>query len=942
MKITDLKINGITNPVGFAYEKILCSWKVTDTSAKKQKEALIEVSRRKDFGELEHVVSGAGLKSNETEITFSLQPYTTYYWRVKITGENGESAVSETAFFETAKRKEPWQAVWIGPAKEDTFHPVLEKKFDTAKKAVRARLYICGVGLYEAYVNGKKAGNDLLAPFINDYKECLQYQTYDVTEEVTTENELRIYLAKGWYMGRFGLEGKEHNFGDRMAAIAELHICYEDGSTQVIATDESWQYRGSDIEDSGIYFGEILNRQLWCDRENPMKPVEKIAIETKLMERYSLPVVVKERITPVEIIHTPAGETVLDMGQNFAGMMEFMADFPAGTKIVIQCGEILQQGIFYHENYREAESTFTYISDGRKELVRPHFTYFGYRYLKVEGWPGELHREDITGLVVYSDLERTGFIETSNEKINRLYENCLWSQKSNFIDMPTDCPQRSERLGWTGDAQVFAPTACYNMDTRAFFHKFLRDLRSEQLRCEGGVPNYIPNLETFGGACSVWGDVATFLPANVYEKFGNIKEMEAYYPLMKDWVDYMTRVDEENGHRNMFRPGFQFGDWLALDGVTEQSFKGSTDDDYIGAVYYYQSAKLLAEMALRLAAEADEGAKDRYEKDVSFYGTLTENIKKAVLDEYFTPNGRLSVDTQAAYIIALKFGLYRDKEVLINQFKTRLKKDCYDIKCGFVGAPLLCMTLCENGMEDLAYHFLFKESFPSWLYCVNLGATTIWERWNSLLPDGTCSGTGMNSFNHYSYGSVVEFLYAYIGGIRALEPGFKRALIAPVPDMRFRYFKARYNSACGNYVSNWKIEEDGTFVLSLEIPFDCTAEVILPRCDGKKVSGVPEGALISSDGKITLDAGTYEFSYQPTKDFRKVYDENTRLAELSGDKEAMEILQETLPQAYGMIMAQDKENMNLTLGELPFLFFMGFNPENVGKATEKLYSLLRW
>lgn len=942
MKITDLKINGVTNPVGFAYEKILCSWKVTDTTAKKQQEAVIEVSRKADFKELEYTAFGTGLKSNETDITFPLQPRTRYYWRVKVTGDNGESAVSEPAFFETAKMQEPWQASWVGPAVEDTYHPVLKKEFIAEKGIAQARLYICGVGLYKAYVNGEKAGNDLLAPFINDYKECLQYQTYDVTEFLVADNQIAIYLGKGWYMGRFGLDGKECNFGDRMAAIAELHVTYEDGSTQVIATDESWQYCGSDVEDSGIYFGEIINRQLWSGRENPLKSVEKVAIGTKLVERYSLPVIVKERLTPVEVIHTPAGETVLDMGQNFAGMMEFTADFPAGTKITIECGEILQQGNFYHENYREAESTFTYISDGRRELVHPHFSYYGYRYLKVEGWPGELKAEDITGLVVYSDLERTGFIETSNEKINRLYQNCLWSQKSNFIDMPTDCPQRSERLGWTGDAQVFAPTACYNMDTRAFFHKFLRDLRSEQLRCDGGVPNYIPNLESFGGACSVWGDVATFMPANIYEKFGNLKEMEAYYPLMRDWVDYMTRVDEKNGHHYLFKPGFQFGDWLALDGVTEQSFKGSTDDDYIGAVYYYKSTELLAKTAENLAVDADESTKGAYEKDAASYKELAEKIKTAVLDEYFTPNGRLSVDTQAAYIIALKFGLYRSKEVLINQFKDRLKKDCYEIKCGFVGAPLLCMTLCENGMEDLAYHFLFKEGFPSWLYCVNLGATTIWERWNSLLPDGTCSGTGMNSFNHYSYGSVVEFLYAYVGGIRALTPGFKHAVIAPVPDMKFRYFKASYDSVCGNYVSNWNIREDGTFALHVEIPFDCTAEVTLPRCDGKNVTGVPEGMTVSTEGKITLDAGTYEFSYMPTKDYRKVYDENTRLSELAGDAEAMDILQKTLPQAYGMIVSQDKENMNLTLGELPFMFFMGFNPQNVGAATEKLFSLLRW
>lgn len=947
MKITNLKINGVTNPVGFSYDKVLCSWKTIDTKAKLQKDAKIEVSLTEDFSSVMYSTSGSRLNSNEAEILPDLKPYTTYYWRVAVWGDNGDAAVSAPAAFETAKMKEPWKAEWIGPAKGDTFHPVLHKTFSLGGKTIeadipkdsksllRARLYICGLGVYEAYINGNIAGNDLLAPFLNDYRECLQYQTYDVTDQIQEKNEIAVYLGKGWYLGTFGLEGKEKNFGDCMAVIAELRLEYEDGSVETVSTDESWQYQGSDIRDSGIYFGEILDRTLWKDRENPLKPVEKAEISTKLVERYSIPVIVKEELVPVEVLHTPAGETVLDMGQNFAGIMEFYADFEAGTKITIECGEILQQGDFYHDNYREAESKFVYVSDGRSETVRPHFTYYGFRYLKVTGWPGELKKEDIIGKVVYSDLERIGFMETSNDKINRLYQNCLWGQKSNFLDIPTDCPQRNERLGWTGDAQVFTPTACYNMDTRAFFRKFFRDLRSEQLRLNGGVPNFIPNLEAFGGACSVWGDVAAFGPAAVYEKYGNLSDIEACYPMMKDWVDYMTREDEKNGSIHMFRPQFQFGDWLALDGITPQSFKGGTDDHYIGAVYYYRSLVLTAEMAERLGRT----------EDVKAYGKLAKQALEATLDEFFSPGGRITVDTQAAYIIALKFGVYRKKEVLIRQFLDRIKRDCFEIKCGFVGAPLLCMTLCENGMEDLAYHFLFNESFPGWLYCVNLGATTIWERWNSLLSDGTCSGTGMNSLNHYSYGAVVEFFYAYIAGIRAAEPGFRRAVIAPLPDMRFRYVNASYDSACGKYVSNWKIEKDGRFTLYVEIPFHCEAEVMLPEYHGQELTvthGSVDAGKIGEAATITLGTGAYEFTYLPTRDYRKRYQEGTRLLDIAKDGEAMEILKEELPAAYDMILSQDKEALNRTFGELKYMFFAGFNPEIVGKATDRIFRLIRW
>lgn len=527
MIITNVRINGVENPVGFSLGKPDCSWQVEKAVSQKQEYAVIEVAADADFKAVLYKKEGAGLKQSGEALDMCLKPRTTYYYRVTVAGDGGETAVSGVYTFETGKMDEPWRAEWIAPAREDTFHPILEKTFTVDKKIKRARLYATGVGLFEAYINGKKLGDEYLAPYVNQYESNIQVITFPVEMELEGENRLELLLGKGWYMGVFGLELKDNNYGDRMAAIAELHLEYEDGSSEVIATDESWLYRGSDIEDSGIYLGERQNRQLWQGKDNSLKPVEVLyhpetqpgtenLAKAHLMDRLSLPVRVMETLPVQEVITTPAGETVLDMGQNFAGFVEFLADFPAGTQIVLDFGEILQKGNFYNGNYRDAESRFVYVSGGTRELVRPHFTFFGFRYVRVTGWPGTVDKACFTGKVLYSDIHRTGFIKTSDPRINRLYENTVWGLKSNFIDMPTDCPQRSERLGWTGDAQVFAPTASYHMDTRAFFHKFVKDLRDEQLVLGGAVPNFLPNFGHKADASSVWADIATFLPNTLY------------------------------------------------------------------------------------------------------------------------------------------------------------------------------------------------------------------------------------------------------------------------------------------------------------------------------------------------------------------------------------------------------------------------------------------
>ena len=588
-------------------------------------------------------------------------------------------------------------------------------------------------------------------------------------------------------------------------------------------------------------------------------------------------------------------------------------DVPHGKQVTLDFGEILQEGNFYRGNYREANSQFIYVSDGKKRTVRPHFTFFGFRYVRVTGWTGELTKDMFRGCVLYSDMDRAGSIRTGNPKIDRLYENTVWGLKSNFIDMPTDCPQRNERLGWTGDAQIFAPTASYHMDTTAFFHKFELDLMDEQGFLNGAVPNYVPNIGHKADATSAWGDIGTFLPMTLWKYYGNKDELAFAYPMMKGWVDYMDRLDVNR--RYTFEPVFQFGDWLGLDGVSETSFKGGTDDQYIGAVYYYQSAKLTAQAAEILGKQ----------EDASYYAALADNIRKGILNEYFTPNGRFAMDTQASYITALHFGLWVDRDRLIAQFKDRLKKDGFRIRCGFIGAPLLCTVLAECGLFGLAYDFLLSEGFPSWLYCVNLGATTVWERWNSVGPDGTISNTGMNSLNHYSYGSVMEFVYGWAAGIRPLEPGFRKAILAPQPDVRLPNLECSFDSAAGRYVSNTCINADGTVSVHLEIPFGCEAEVTLPR------SGKPTEIL---------PAGSYDFRYMPTEDFRKPFDENTMISLLGENEQALGILFSLVPPIGGMAKGKDPEFGYSSLAEFRHMSFLPFDPEKLEEAIEKIKNLV--
>jgi alpha-L-rhamnosidase len=653
----------------------------------------------------------------------------------------------------------------------------------------------------------------------------------------------------------------------------------EDGSIQIISSDLDWKCKPSPILYDTIYNGEIYDAAKeihgWSTASyndsdwDGVKEFDTVGLG-KVTDRLSLPVLVKETIKPVQLIHTPAGELVLDMGQNMVGWLRIHIHELKGTQIKISHGEVMQDDNFYRENLRGAKAEYIYISDGTDRIVEPHTTFYGFRYAKLEGFTEPINLDDFTGCVVYSDLEETGKIETSDPMVNRLFLNALWGQKGNFLDVPTDCPQRDERMGWTGDAQVFSGTASFNMDTYAFYTKFMHDVYEEQKFCDGMVASTVPSFRkikssesSWGGGACAWSDCATVIPWEVYLHFGDKTILKRQYASMKDWVDWIRREDQKSGNRKLWTVGFHFGDWLALDGPIEGEAFGGTDNGLLASAYYRLSTNILSKTAKVLG----------YTEDAVFYGSLSEEIKQAIQDEYFSKNGRSTIATQTAHVVALHFDLVQPevRERVLMELQTLLKNNGMHLKTGSIGTPYLCRTLSDNGDSDSAYQLFFQEDYPSWLYEVIMGATTIWERWNSILPDGKMSDTGMNSLNHYAYGSIVEWMYRNMCGINPVEeaPGFKKFIVRPEVYGKLNYAKARLKSSMGLIESGWTRETDESLTFKLEVPFNTNATLYLPDADVKTVKGL-EGLMAvqeNSKVKVELVAGNYRFSYLSTKSY---------------------------------------------------------------------------
>jgi len=869
VKIIRMKVNHIVNPLGFDFTDtgVTFSYVVEDTAAKTALAARIEVSADDQFvallydsGKNEALDSLA----HKLPCSVKLNPRTRYFWRVTVWADNGDVVTSEAAWFETAKADEAWQAAWITSDFDQKIQPVLMKDFVAAKPVASARAYISGVGLYELYINGRKVGDEYFTPNYNNYEAWIQYHTYDVTEMLKESNSMEVMLGLGWYRGRFGFFSDDeciNLFGNEFGLLCELHVTYADGTSDVVVSDNSWTSRKSKVQDSSIYDGETYDMTL-DDTERFGVRAVSIGFD-RLKARLSPPVKVMDRIKPIAVIQTPKNETVIDMGQNMVGWLEMKVNAPKGTKIWLQHGEILQQDCFFNLNLRAAKAEYTYISDGNPAVVRPFFTFYGFRYVKIEGWPGDLSLDDFEGCVVYSEIERTGMIETSDPLVNKLFQNAFWGQIGNFLDVPTDCPQRDERMGWTGDAQVFCGTASYNTDTYAFFNKYLYDLHTEQKRENGRVPFVIPDMirrpGDYGSGSCAWGDAATIIPWTTYLFFGDKAILEQQFQSMKDWVDYIRRVDAENGKRNLWMTGFHFGDWLALDSPEPGGCEGGTDKYFIASAYFAYSTELVVKAARVLGKKEEEAE----------YGRLLADIKQAIRDEFYTKTGRLAVPTQTGMVLSLFMNLVPDefRPKMVETLRAKMEQDKLHLKTGFVGTAYLTRTLSDNSMNDIAYTLLMNQDYPSWLYEVIMGATTVWERWNSLLPDGTISDLTMNSFNHYAYGAVIEWVYRNVSGLKPQEcaPGFKRITLAPQPDAKLEWVKTTFDSPMGRYESAWNIEADGTWAFRFTIPFNASADLVLPCVNDSvvveaSVALAPEGNTL----RATLPSGTYSFRYKPT------------------------------------------------------------------------------
>ena len=715
------------------------------------------------------------------------------------------------------------------------------------RKVKWAKLYASAVGVYEAYINGVKVDDTLLKPGYTSYHNRIQYQTFTV-QELQGQTEICIQVAPGWAVGRaiFLKDKSEQLFSDHTAVIAALVGEYEDGTAFAYATDESWLARSCEVLFSDIYDGET------ADYTAPITQYGHAVVSPErinLVAQVGDGVAEQERLAPVSIFETPKGERVIDFGQNMTGVVEFVIAGKAGDRISYTCAEVLDKdGNFYNDNYRTAKNRVTYVLDGTQRVLKPKFSFQGFRYIRLEEYPADFFEtvQSITAVVWHTKLQRTGHFRCGNPKVNQLYHNIIWGQKGNYLDVPTDCPQRDERLGWTGDAQVFCRTAAYNFDVRNFFRKWLGDLRLEQLK-NGAILGICPHLPEKSAIriSAGWGDCVTIIPWELYKVYGDPGFLAENFEMMVRWVEYI-RATGDNEY--LWLTGYHYGDWLAMEEGMEDSYVGATANDLVATAFYAYSVSLLVRSGHILG------------KDMAEYEQLLQNIKKEfrtyfmpqgdLLDEYpltelFQP-GRKVIDivrkgrTQTALTLILKFGLCEDKDKprFAKMLDEMVEKNGGRMTTGFLGTPYILQALTENGYAGRAYDLFFQEENPSWLYSVNHGATTMWEHWNSLKEDGSFWSTNMNSFNHYAYGAVGAWMYETVAGIQMAETaaGFEKLVLAPIPDARLGFVECAIDTVRGTVESSWVFEGDAVR-FSFTVPEGVEARICLPDGQESCVTG---------------------------------------------------------------------------------------------------------
>ncbi len=765
-----------------------------------------------------------------------LAPHTAYRWTVTVTDSHGESAQAHSTFETGPSDWSDTTARWISgddgePVQSEARpSPLLRKGFTIDRPIRSARLYATAQGVYELSLNGRRVGDAWMAPGWTSYNKRLQVQAYDVTElAVPGENVLGASLGNGWFCGNLAWSGNRNVYGTERALLAELRLRFEDGTETVVATDGSWTCQDGPTRFSEIYHGETYDARLvpagWDTAgfdAAAWRPVrEARPVVTRLVPQETEPVTIHEMLPPVACFTTPEGDRVLDFGQNVTGFVRFTVTGPAGATLVLHHAEVLDAaGNFYTENMRSARNELTYTLAGNgPETWNPRFSFQGFRYVRVRSdgltWePGQF-----TACVLHTAMRPTAAFTSSHELLNRLYRNIVWGQKGNFLDVPTDCPQRDERLGWTGDAQAFIRTACTNYDTVRFYTKWLRDLAADQLP-DGGVPFVIPNVlptkEKEGHSSAAWGDAATICPWTVWRCHGDDRLLAEQYPSMKAWVDWITA----QGGDGLWNTGFHFGDWLGLDAKPD-SYVGATPKDLIATAFYAHSTDLVARTAALTGHEAD----------AAHYHTLHAHIVERFRDEFVTPNGRLAAPTQTAHVLALHFDLLaeKDRPRAFADLALLVEEAGVALTTGFVGTPYLCHVLTRFGRHDLAGKLLLRESYPSWLYPVTKGATTIWEHWDGIREDGSFWSRDMNSFNHYAYGAIGDWMFQVLAGIDldAEAPAYRVIRIRPRPVDGITHAEAEIDTPYGTVRSSWQTE-GGSFTLTVDVPANAEAVVLLP------------------------------------------------------------------------------------------------------------------
>ncbi|MDP4282444.1 MAG: family 78 glycoside hydrolase catalytic domain [Bacteroidota bacterium] len=887
VKVNDLLTENLTNPLGLDIAQPRFSWKLNSDQRNVMQTAFeLRVSdNAADLSKGRNLLWDSKKISSDSSVFVTykgpaLHSGTRYFWQVKVWDDKGKvSAWSPVAFWQTAFfSANEWKAKWIT---QDTIRfanseacPVFRKTFAAKKQIRSATAYITALGMYEAQINGKRLGDAFFTPGWTAYRKRIQYQIYDVTGDVKQgNNAIGVTLGNGWYTGYIGWGNHKHEYGKYTALLFQLEIKYTDGTSETIVSDESWKSSTSSIMSSEIYHGETIDNRNektgWTLPEyNDSKwiPVNILpAPKADLIAMYNEPVRKHEQFKPVKIFKTPAGEQVIDFGQNLVGFVNVKLSGKAGDTITIRHAEILDKdGNFYTKNLRAAKATDTYILKGQGvETFEPHFTFHGFRYIKIEGVQGEINRDNFTAMALYSDMHPTGTFTSSDSLINQLQHNIQWGQRGNFLDVPTDCPQRDERLGWTGDAQAFSRTATFNMDVHNFFVKWLKDLALDQLP-NGSVPHVIPNVLGKGSAGSTgWADVATIVPMNMYLAYGDRRILVQQYNSMKAWVDYMTSQSKDN----LWNTGYHFGDWLFYSPSVDDAGRAAVTDKYlIAQCFWAHSTQLLIDAATILGKT----------EDISHYTALLHSIKDAFNHEYVTPGGRLVSGTQTAYVLALEFDML--PENLRSQAVDRLVQDIDDydnhLTTGFLGTPYLCHVLSRFGKAELAYQLLLQKTYPSWLYPVTKGATTIWERWDGIKPDGTLQTPGMNSFNHYAYGAIGDWMYRVVAGINTETngAGYKKIRIQPYIEKELTNASASLMTNYGKVSSDWKTL-NGKLILTVEIPANTTASIFIPAKNPGDIteSGKPLNAAkdllfkekVPGFVVVTTGSGKYQFTVNP-------------------------------------------------------------------------------